>query len=130
MSDGVGGIGGGGIELSVFRETFLRTLDASDAAACREFGEVLGDRFLERVWTPEETAEAVPFTQAELAGVIADLEFLAAFLVRVGAERTLSDLTPVEERLSAFAAGFAIQVAELVARMREEVRRIAGGQEG
>lgn len=111
------------IGFSVFRETFLCTLDEDGAKVSREFGEVLGERFMERTIVDVQ-APSVPFTVAEFTGAIKDLEFIAKFLRNMAAERTLSDLTPTEQQLSQFAGETAPKVEDLAEVMRSALENL------
>jgi hypothetical protein len=51
------------VGFSIFRETFLCTLDEYGAKVCREFGEVLGERFLERAFNAETPSVPVSLKQ-------------------------------------------------------------------
>lgn len=117
------------VSFSVFRETFLCTLDEYGATVCREFGEVLGERFMERAVVGVETP-SVPLTVAEFTGATKDLGFIAKFLRDVAAERTLSELTPTEQQLSEFAAEMAPKIEGLAEVMRSALEILTSDDSG
>jgi len=104
----------------IFRETFLALLDYRGALVCRQFGEVVGERFLDA----SEAAETqIPFTVAEFDGATRDIFYLAAFLERVSAEPEMSELTRTERHLAKLAEGAARDLKTIAARMRHALER-------
>jgi hypothetical protein len=105
-----------------YRETFLSILDPEEAAAFRSHGNVVENRFLDRV-VYEETKTS--YTEAEVRGALADLRFLAGFLRAVGKEREASELPPRDWQLAHTAAECAEDVDVLAHKLQEELTRLS-----
>lgn len=109
------------VAFSIFRETFLAILDPEGASRCREFGEVLGERFLGSA--SEEELRGIPFTVTEFQGAVRDLGFLVGFLERMGKERDLSELTSTERDLARIAEGAARELRKIASRIGSAFER-------
>jgi hypothetical protein len=111
-----------------FRETFLFVLDTEESQAFRRVGDVIQERLLDRV-TYQERNPHFSFTLAEMFAVAVDLRFLQGFLTAIGSERSLSDLTPTEQSLSALAERLAPDVAALAGSFEQEIDRLISDDE-